>query len=318
MEDFTTNLYKVYGIEPPAEGANGQEVAEPAAEDDMNVTPEDETSAAGEDEDLVEEGANGQDVAGPAVGSEEKPVQSREERAKNAARRRKAELDAAVEAARKEERQQYDTRMKNLLARAGFKNGDKPIENLDELESYMAEADAARIQKELAAGKLTPETLQSVVEQAVAKAGLSAPGEAAPAAQPPEEDAQAAFQAKVDAEFAEIRKYDPSIQGVADLMKLERADAIRDQIYNHGHSFEEAYKFVYADMIAAKGAAEQARHRADRVRGKDHMTPHKPTGDGDAAVPADVMRRYRQLMPKVSDEEIRKHYNNFKRDLERR
>lgn len=311
MDEFTAKLYEVYGLEAPADGENEQEIADPAAGDESVPAPEDGA------DDLVEEGENEQDLADPDA-DEEKPVQSREERARNAARRRKAAMDAAVEAARKEERQQYDTRMKNLLARAGFKNGDKPIENLDELESYMAEADAARIQKELAAGKLTPETLQSVVEQAVAKAGLSAPGEAAPAAQPPEEDAQAAFQAKVDAEFAEIRKYDPSIQGVADLMKLERADAIRDQIYNHGHSFEEAYKFVYADMIAAKGAAEQARHRADRVRGKDHMTPHKPTGDGDAAVPADVMRRYRQLMPKVSDEEIRKHYNNFKRDLERR
>lgn len=286
MGDFEKKLYEAFGFEAPAEG--------PAeAETDPEVdAPAEETQ---------EEGGKEQEAAGPALDSDDTPAQDKATNARNAARRRKAERDAAVEEALKVEREKNQAQMKRLFQRMGFVREGSPIESLEDLEAYMDEADEKKLQTELKAGKLTPATLQGIVDRAVDKAVKTAAPEPA--------DAQAAFQVQVAEELAQIREYDPSVRSVSDLKELDRAEAFMDAVTNHGHSFIDAYKFVYADRIAAKEAAAKAQRTADHARSKDHLQSSAPRGNGDLPVPPEVMSMYRRLNPKVSADEIRRHYN---------
>lgn len=315
--------YLALGLTPPEQtGANEQEVADPAdegAEPDMESgnTPEvadpEEDPDTEPDEDPEGEGENEREVADPVPNAEEKPAQDRATNARNAARRREAELQAKLEAARKEEREKYEAREKRILTRAGFKDGEVLIDNLDGLESYLEKSEMARIERELGAGKLTAESLQSIVNRAVERARM--PTVEDPATIPGVPNDRTQFQMQVDAELAEIRKYDPNVQTVADLRRLDRADAFMDAVQNHGHSFIDAYKFVYADRIAeakAKTAAAAAAQKArNSAAGKEHLRGTGSRGAGDVAVPAGEMAKARRLLPNMTDDEIRKAYNRL-------
>lgn len=313
--------YLALGLTPPeTTGANEQEVADPAPEghepeNESGNTPEvadpEEDPDMEPDEDPEGEGGNEREVADPVPNAEEKPAQDRATNARNAARRREAEMQEKVEAARKEEREKYEAREKRILTRAGFKDGEVLIDNLDGLESYLDKSERARLSRELSQGKLTPEALQSIVDRAVERA-TPAPAQE-PAAAPESPDDRARFQMQVDAELAEIRKYDPNVKTVADLRRLDRAEEFMDAVTNHGHSFLDAYKFVYADRIAeekvkraAAAAAQKARNSA---AGKDHLRGTGVRGAGDVAIPENVMRNIRRMMPKASEKEIREAYN---------
>lgn len=293
MEDFEKKLYEAFGFEPPAEDVAEEQPTEP------ETAPEAEEPA----EEHQEEGGKEQEAADPALDSDDTPAQDKATNARNAARRRKAERDAAVEEAVNAEREKNQAQMKRVFERMGFVRDGKPIENLEDLEAYMDEADEKKLQTELKAGKLTPETLQGIVAREVGKAVKAAPAEAGTT------DAQIAFQTQMAEELAQIQKYDPGVRSLSDLKELDRADAFMDAVVNHGHSFIDAYKFVYADRIAAKEAAEKAQRTADKTRSKDHLQSSAPRGNGDLHVPPEVMSMYKKLNPKATADEIRKHYN---------
>ena len=310
--------YLALGLTPPeSTGANEQEVADPADEgaepelesgNNPEVADPEEDPDMEPDEDPEGEGGNEREVADPVPNTEEKPAQDRATNARNAARRREAEMLQKLEAARKEEREKYEARMKRALERAGFKDGETPIEDLDGLESYLDKSEQAKLSRDLSQGKLTPEALQDMVQRSVEKA-VSA---AAPQQTPDGEDAAAAFQMQVDAELEEIRKYDPSVKTVADLRRLDRAEAFMEAVTQHNHSFIDAYKFVYADRIAEEKAKTAAAAAAQKARnsaaGKEHLRGTGARGAGDVTIPENVMRNIRRMMPNASEKEIREAY----------
>lgn len=251
------------------------------------------------------EGENEREPAGPADRTE--PVQSKAERARQAAARRKREQDEAVAQARREERQAIDAELKELFGWAGFKNGSAPIESLDQFRTYKQQSDAAQLERDLKAGKLTPDMLRQMVQNEMQAMQ--------PAPEPEQPETDPAFQAQVEAELAEIRKYDPSIQTIQDFRNLDRAEAFFSEIREHNHSFVEAYRIAYADKIAAasakKAAAASAQRTLNNARSKDHMRPAGARGAGDVAVPADVLQHFRALGIKASNEEIRQYYQKF-------
>lgn len=66
-----------------------------------------------------------------------------------------------------DERARTKGQMDAFFAKAGMKNTvtGKPITTLEEFDAWRADYDAAKLQKDLKAGKLTPEALRSAVEQ---------------------------------------------------------------------------------------------------------------------------------------------------------
>ena len=172
--------YLALGLTPPeSTGANEQEVADPADEgaepelesgNNPEVADPEEDPDMEPDEDPEGEGGNEREVADPVPNTEEKPAQDRATNARNAARRREAEMLQKLEAARKEERERYEARMKRALERAGFKDGETPIVDLDGLESYLDKSEQAKLSRDLSQGKLTPEALQDMVQRSVEKA----------------------------------------------------------------------------------------------------------------------------------------------------
>jgi len=321
MEMTERDCYEVLGLTPPEEtdsAPSGETPAEdpgadnPGTETEGQENEEQETAIPEEPAEVdtpepedSAEGENEREPAGPADRNE--PVQSKAERARQAAARRKREMDEARAQARREERQAIDAELKELFGWAGFKNGSAPIENLDQFRSYKQQSDAAQLERDLKAGKLTPEMLRQMVQSEMQAQ------QPAPEPEPPETDP--AFQAQVEAELAEIRKYDPSIRTIQDFRNLDRAEAFFSEIREHNHSFVEAYRIAYADKIAAasakKAAAASAQRTLNNARSKDHMRPAGARGAGDVAVPADVLQHFRALGIKASNEEIRQYYQKF-------
>ena len=157
------------GWKQPKEGGNDPEPAEPGAEvQEQGEEPgADSAHEPPEGQELSQEQEEPEDQDGGG-----KPAQqTKEQRAENARRRRQEEQEAAIKAAVEkalaEEREKSKADMAAFFARANLKNTvtGKPITTMEEFDAWRADYDAAKLQKDLKAGKLTPEALRSAVEQ---------------------------------------------------------------------------------------------------------------------------------------------------------
>lgn len=330
-----SDLYAAFGLEQPA-GGNEPGAAEPGAQEGQAQGTEPGTGGVQEPEqDLAGHeppaepgegevrGGSGDagDVSGaaPAEGGQAgaPAQQTKEQRAENAARRRREEqqaaIDAAVKKAVEDERARTKGQMEAFFAKAGMKNTvtGKPITTLEEFDAWQADYEAARLQKDLKAGKLTPEALRSAVEQTPAIQALKKQQEQQAAAD--EQRRQAEAKARVDAELAEIHKMDPTISTVEDLLSMPSAKAFYDLV-RKGNSFLDAYRLANFDRLQT-ARAEAARQQAmNNARGKDHLTgTGTPQGTGAATVPADEMRAFKLFNPTATEAEITAWYNKHKK-----
>lgn len=265
------------------------------------------------------DGAGDVSGAAPAEGGQEgEPAQqTKQQRAENAARRRREEqqaaIDAAVKKAVEDERARSKGQMEAFFAKAGLKNTvtGKPITTMEEFDAWRADYDAAKLQKDLKAGKLTPEALRSAVEQTPAIQTLKKQQEQQAAED--EQCRQAEAKARVDAELAEIHKMDPTINTVEDLLSMPSAKAFYDLV-RKGNSFLDAFRLANFDRLQT-ARAEAARQQAmNNARGKDHLTgTGTPQGTGAATVPADEMRAFKLFNPTATEAEITAWYNKHKK-----
>lgn len=212
-----------------------------------------------------------------------------------------------------DERARTKGQMEAFFARAGMKNTvtGKPITTLEEFDAWQADYEAARLQKDLKAGKLTPEALRSAVEQTPAIQALKKQQEQRAAED--EQRRQAEAKARVDAELAEIHKLDPAINTVEDLLSMPDAKAFYDLV-RKGNSFLDAYRLANFDRLQA-ARAEAARQQAmNNARGKDHLTgTGTPQGTGAATVPPDEMQAFKLFNPTATEAEITAWYNKHKK-----
>lgn len=308
MAEITeAKIYAALGIQAP-EGEQGQAVAAPAAE-----TPESSQAQEGAaDIPSTDTPTPEPDNPDSGSGSGDQPM-SQQQRRENAARRRQQEQQAAVNAAVEQavaaEREKHNQQIQAFFAQAGLKNATtgQPITSMEEFAQWQEQHTAAQLQRDLKAGKLTPELLRQamdshpVIQQA---RQLLAQQEAAAAAQQ-----EAADKARIDAEIARIHAIDPSIESVADLLNMPNAEQFRAYVAK-GYSFEDAYYLLNRQRIEQQ-TAEAARQQAlNSSRSKDHL---QSVGNSRAtiqqAVPADVMAMYRRINPKATPEQIIKHYN---------
>lgn len=298
---------------PTAEGAKEQEPAAPASHEE----PSDQTDPQEPPTREAEvQGGEEQEPPDAAPEGGEEGRQTEEQRRENAARRRRAEtqaaIDKAVQEAVKAEKDRSKAEMDAFFANAALKNTitGKPITCMEEFNEWKQAFDAAKLQRDLKAGKLTPESLQKAIEQTPAMKQVQQ------IARRQEEDRRqdsVLTQAQVDAELREIHKLDPSIKDVKDLLTMPSAREFY-ALVRKGNSFLDAFRLANYDRLKAE-AAEAARQQAmNNARSKDHLTGSGPQrGQGAAPVPADEMAMFRAINPGATDAEIQAYYNRQKR-----
>ena len=293
------------GVGAPDSG-NTQEIAEKST---LEAEAEQDSGAA---------------AAGEGAGSAgEAAVQTEEQRRQNADKRKryeeaqaireKAAVDKAVADAVAAERARAKSEMDEFFSGARLQNTftNTPINSLEEFRSWRREYESAEISNDLAEGRLTPEALDRAI------AGSPVMQRAQEVIRQGEESArrqqEAALQAKVDAELAEIGKLDPSVKGINDILAMPTGRAFHEAVMG-GHSFLDAFKLANFERLrsdASAGAAAAARQQAvTNAGGKDHLQQTtSPRGGGSAPIPQDELALAKALMPDVPESKIREYYS---------
>lgn len=328
MADFSEQqVFEALGL-----GGKEQETAAPAPETDPTANPETDPTANQETDpapetdrengpeaepESGESGQEGEDGGAPEGGSAGgKPPLTEEQRRENAAQRRRAEtqaaIDRAVEEAVQAERDRARAEMDAFFASAALKNTitGKPITTMEEFGEWKQAFDASQLQKDLKAGRLTPEALQRVIEQTPSMQQVRQLAQRQDEQQ--RQQAQAAAQARVEREMEEIHRLDPSINEVKDLLNMPKAREFYDLV-KKGNTFLDAFRLANFEALAAR-QAEAARQQAmNNARSKDHLTAtSSQRGAGAAPVPADEMAMFRLLNPSATDAEIQSYYSKQK------
>lgn len=334
MELTEQKVYEALGVMPeaPAGEAGGEQNA--PAEERQQETPETRTGTGEKareaaepakeepevpDGDLggTQEDAKPKEESGESTGEHSgKAVQSPEQRREAAAARRRAEQQAAIdEAVRKavqEEKERAAGEMSGFFKRANLKNTltGEDITTMEEFEAWEKAFSASKLQKDLKEGKLTPESLEAVIaENPVVKRAqelIRQQEEAARAAE------ISAAQARVDAELLEIRKLDPGVRSVEDLLHMPTAKEFY-ALVQKGNSFLDAFRLANYERLTVQ-AAEAARQQAQNLsRSKDHLTATTgQRGGGAISVPPDELKLFREINPGASEAEIQAYYNKYK------
>ncbi len=299
------NYGELFGVDGSSEtssqtetdaGVNEQEATEPA-----------EVNENGETESDVAEGA---EADGAADG--EKAVQSKEENARYAAARRKAEAerDAAIAKAKTEAQADAQKVIDEAYRDMGLTNPytKKPITTKAEYDAYKQQRDIEQKAAFIKKAGMTDEEFQSFVanlpEVKAASEKLAAAEEAQRAARETE------AKARIDAQIKEIGAMDPSIKSVADLKKMENYDRFY-QLVKIGNSFVDAYKLANMERLTAASVNASKQAALNSVASKQHLSATSTRGQGSVSVPAAVLEQYRAFNPKATDAEIARHYNAY-------
>lgn len=350
MELTEKKVYEALGVKqetpPPAENGGEQPPTAPPQGQEQQTTPPTESGEkAPEGHELPVNGkaANGQPTQEPAVpaakmaewkppegeleghpdpagepgepgppAEEPQKEQTTEQRREAAAARRRAEQQAAIDKAVQEERERAKGEMAAFFKRARLKNTftGEDIRTMEEFEAWEREFSASKIQRELKEGKLTPESLETMIDEnpAVkrAKELIQQQEEAAQAAE------ASAAKARVDSELLEIQKLDPTIRSVEDLLHMPTAKEFY-ALVQKGNTFLDAFRLANFERLSAQ-TAEAARQQAQNLsRSKDHLTATTgQRGGGAISVPADELKLFREMNPGASEADIQAYYNRYK------
>lgn len=326
MSITENSLYEAFGLkapvqEPaaPAEPTKADPVREGVNEPGAAAPVQDGTEPTSTHEDGAQAAQTAQDGSqepeGNGTGEEGKPAQTEQERRENASRRRKAEersrIDAAVQRARQEERDRSKAEMDAFFAGAKLKNTltGEPITTMEQYRDWQEAFAADKLNRELAAGKLSPESLRKAIEDNPVVKQAQEIIRRDEAAQQAREQTEA--RARIDAELAEIGKIDPSIKEVKDLVAMPNFKEFQGYV-NKGLSFKDAYFLANRERMA-QANAEAARQQAmNNARSKEHLAATGVQGSGAESVPRDVMAMYRMMMPNATEAQIQTHYNKNK------
>lgn len=294
--------YELFGVPAPEEGENGQSVADSGAAD-------------------PEKGENEQEVAEPVNNAPEgeMPAEERhkqaEERRRKEAQKRQEEINDAVNGALEKQRKENEAVLSRVFQRVALvdrHNGNKPVTTAEEFEAWDRAQRAADLQKDLQDGKLTPEGLQEVLAtMPEVKQILDRAQKQEEAAKEAEQRAGAeTFAAKREMELAEIRKINPAIKSLDDIVSMQTGKAFISYV-QRGNTFLEAYRLANYDDILASRREAGAQAARNAAAGKSHMQQTAQQGDGGKRVPRNVADMYRLLNPEMSEAEIVAHYNGL-------
>lgn len=295
------------GVQPTGEQV--QELADPALADnpseDNPQSVDNQPEGDPANNQVQEPGTDGKSL------TPEQRRQNAEQRRQRERQAQQAATEQAVQEALQEERSKHETDMQSVFTKLGLVNTatNEPITNIEQFEAWQKQLRDAKLQKELQAGKLTPEGLQGaisdhpVVQQAQQMLDRNAQQE--------QEQARAKARAQIDADIAEIGKLDASIGSLEDLMKAPYWNDLY-AMTQRGYSIKDAH-FLLNHKRLEEAKLEAARAAgANNARGKDHMTGlAHARGGGSITVPADQLAVFRAFNPNATDAEIQAFYNNY-------
>ena len=289
----------------PADTETGSESSQEENED------EDPSEDAEEEADSTEDDADG---AGAPGG-----MQTAEERRANAARRRQQETQAAIAAAvqqaLQQQAQQYAAQQQAFFQQAQLTNPftKQPITNMEEFQAWQRAQNDARIQQELKSGKLTMETLSQMVNEAMQAQTRNVAQEAEIAHQNAAAAQQAQqFQKDVEAQLTEIRKADPSIQSVGDLLKKPYSTEFYAAV-KRGNNFLDAFYLATRNQAAAQAAASARQRTMNSMNSKAHMKRTGIGGKAGATITPEEEEMYHLFNPNATPEQIQAYQNKTKK-----
>ena len=303
-------LYEALGVEMPKEepeSENTQEVAEPAETGENEQEPAEPAAAeepGAEDVDDTEQ-------------EPEKKEQTKQERAENARRRRQKEIDYAVKAAVAAERASSKQRLDAFFKQARMKNqhnGGSEILSLEDAEAWAQADRMARVQANLKKGQLTADDMQALIEESPAVKALQE--NQSRQEQKAKEESRQRFAQSVETELAQIRKLNPKVQSLQDILAMDTGKQWAAYVQHNGMSYLEAYKLANYDQLVQM--AQQAATAGAKVReqGKSHLKPDTPRRQGAVEVPKRIKDNYRIFQPEMTDAEIEADYRKRMQDSE--
>ena len=182
---------------------------------------------------------------------------------------------------------------------------------MEDWRAFQAATANAKLANDLKAGRLTPEGLQQALMQSPEiQQILSGAKEAQQRAEAAEQRAGAQeFSQRRETELAEIRRMNPAIKSLDDIMAMETGQKFADAV-RRGNNYVDAYRLANFDALqrGQRAAGEQAARNA--AAGLQHQQrTRQTTGDTPAPVPAGVKAFYKALNPNATDAEISAHYN---------
>lgn len=316
MEITEKGLYAAFGIEPPADGGKGQEIADPVQEPEGVQVQEVAAPETVVTDPVVTEGTDpgtetgfvDDDEPGDPTG-DDKPPLTVEERRANAARRREQEKQEAIDKALAEDRAKNAAALAGILKNMGLKDpgSGQPVETLEQLRAFQRSQQNVALQQKIKDGELTPDDIASVVSSVMQDQQAQSAQQTQPVQQPQDtEAAQATARQRINDELHQIMEMDKSVKSIGDLLTVPE---IREKV-SRGYSLLDAFTLVRGPKLeqAKQDAAKQA--AMNNLRGKSHMAAvGSPRGPGAVSVPRDEMAMYRLFNPGATDAQIQAHYN---------
>lgn len=186
-------------------------------------------------------------------------------------------------------------RASESIKRAGIVNSETgtPITTLSELEEFIRTQSDERLEN----GNANAEDVRRLIREEINRTQAPKTAQLSP-----EE------RKLVDQQLAQIRQMDPAMTDMDAILESEAGERFRHYV-GLGLDFIEAYTLAAKDRLAGIKSNRQA-----RAGGKDHLTSTSQRGSGDIDVPADELELFRALNPDMSDADIRKFYNDYKRN----
>lgn len=308
------DVYAVFGLEAPATepdsqltaGEQVQEVADPA---DTGVQVQEVADPVTSDA-----GEPAQKTPAQEETAEKSPL-TKAQKAEQARQRREQERQQAVEDALKKEKEAMDARLQAFFEKANIEDPihGGTIKTLEDGEKWVAAAQAANLQRNLKQGKLTQEDLQAMIEASPTMQKARAVTEKAEAEAKAVADAE--FSRKVEAELAAIRKMDPAVQSLSDIIRLPTGNRFMELVEDHGLNYEDAFRLANNDRLQQQAAQVAAAGAKVSSGGKDHLTKTGMRGKGSADVSREQAAAYRVFQPNLTDDQIQKDYGKRVRSV---
>lgn len=118
----------------------------------------------------------------------------------------------------------------------------------------------------------------------------------------------------IDGELEKIRRWDPSIRDLEQISSSDRFEEIYEKV-KRGYSLADAFYVVHGERLQKQAADRAEQALRNRLKSKEHLEKTGSRGSSETAVPQEIMREFRRILPKADREEIRKFYRRDQAQL---
>lgn len=259
-----------------------------------DVESEENPGVAEQEEDGIENEVDDVETETEEVEEENQDFKN-EQNAAFANMRRKAEAEAKAKA---------DSRIAQICKGHVHPVTGKPITTLDEYEDALFHQERLQREAELKEKGIDP----GIIERAIEQSPLLKQAQ-----EVIEQNKMAEAERKLQSEFEEIKKLDPSIKTMNDIPNM---DSIQNLV-NSGLSFLNAFKVANFDVLVERKAAGAKQNAINQMKGKSHMSGVDSLANesDDVEIPEAEYRSLKEVFPNKSAAELKKLYNKTMKKL---